>query len=277
VRIDTALKEATDFLKAHSSSARLDAEILLAHYVNKNRSYLFAWPEIELTPEQIKLFNQSLTKRKEQYPVAYIIGYQEFWSLKLEVNESVLIPRADTELLVENALEKLEQIANPRILELGTGSGAIALALASERPDSEITATDLSVDALKIAEKNKVTHNFENVNFFQSDWFKQIEQTDFDLVISNPPYIDPLDEHMQTGIRFEPLSALCAEDKGLADLETITKQATKHLKPNGWLMLEHGYDQGEATTELLKKADYVNVSCLKDLSSNDRITIGQFI
>ncbi|PWQ98929.1 peptide chain release factor N(5)-glutamine methyltransferase [Leucothrix arctica] len=275
MRIDTTLKDATALLETHTSSPRLDAEILLSHFLDKNRSYLFAWPEVELTEKQRQDFNQALVKRKDQYPVAYLTGYQEFWSLMFAVNESVLIPRADTELLVETALEKLAPISNPRILELGTGSGAIALSLASERPDSEIVATDLSSDALIVAQHNKEALKITNVSFLQSDWFNQIDQTDFDLIISNPPYIDPQDRHMQTGIRFEPLSALCAEDKGLADLATITNKASKYLKTNGWLMLEHGYDQGDITTEGLKKAGYKNATCLKDLPGNDRITIGQ--
>lgn len=276
MRIDATLKHATSILDGHTPSPRLDAELLLAHYLDKSRSYLFAWPEVEVTSQQQQHFDQALAKRKEQYPVAYLIGYQEFWSLQLEVNEAVLIPRADTELLVETALEKLEAIPHPRILELGTGSGAIALSLASERTDSEIIATDLSSEALKVAIRNKDRTGIANVSFLQSDWFNDVSQTDFDLIISNPPYIDPNDQHMQTGIRFEPLSALCAESKGLADLMTITQHASQHLKNSGWLMLEHGYDQGKATTELLKKADYKNVSCLKDLSNNDRITIGQY-
>ena len=276
MRIDAALKDATVFLDTHSPSPRLDAEILLSHYLNKNRSYLFAWPEVELTEKQHQDFNQALAKRKDQYPVAYLTGYQEFWSLKLKVNESVLIPRADTELLVETALEKLASITNPQILELGTGSGAIALSLASERSDSKIVATDLSSAALTVARHNKEELKITNVSFLQSDWFNQIDQTDFDLIISNPPYIDPHDQHMKTGIRFEPLNALCAEDKGLADLATITNKASKYLKANGWLMLEHGYDQGDTTVEGLKKAGSKNATCLKDLPGNDRITIGQF-
>ena len=276
MRIDATLKHATSILDGHTPSPRLDAELLLAHYLDKSRSYLFAWPEVEVTSQQQQRFDQALAKRKEQYPVAYLIGYQEFWSLQLEVNEAVLIPRADTELLVETALEKLEAIPHPRILELGTGSGAIALSLASERADSEIIATDLSSEALKVAIRNKDRTSIANVSFLQSDWFNNVSQNDFDLIISNPPYIDPNDQHMQTGIRFEPLSALCAESKGLADLMIITQHASQHLKTSGWLMLEHGYDQGKATTELLKKADYKNVSCLKDLSNNDRITIGQY-
>ena len=277
MRIDNALKYATDLLKPHSPSARLDAEILLSHYINKSRSFLFAWPEKELSEQQQKCFDLALTKRQEQYPIAYIIGYQEFWSLELKVNESVLIPRADTELLVETALEKLESVSNPRILELGTGSGAIALALASEKPGSNILAVDFSAEALHIATKHKESLAIPNVNFLRSDWFKEVSQTNFDLIISNPPYIDPLDKHMQTGIRFEPLSALCAADKGTADLATISQQAYKHLSKSGWLMLEHGYDQGNITTELLKKAGYSQVACLQDLAKKDRITIGQLI
>ena len=168
MRIDAALKYATDLLDGYTSSPRLDAEILLSHYIDKNRSYLFAWPEIDITEQQQKKFDHALAKRKEQYPVAYLIGYQEFWSLKLEVNEAVLIPRADTELLVETALEKLEGVTNPCILELGTGSGAIALSLASERLDSHVLATDLSSEALNIAIRNKVKLGISNVEFLRT-------------------------------------------------------------------------------------------------------------
>ncbi|RVU83872.1 peptide chain release factor N(5)-glutamine methyltransferase [Leucothrix sargassi] len=277
MRIDAALKQATESLADFSETARLDAELLLSHYLDKGRSYLFAWPEVELTDQQLELFNKAIAKRKDQYPVAYLIGHQEFWSLKLEVSEAVLIPRADTELLVETALDKLQTIEAPSILEMGTGSGAIALALASERIDSKITATDLSQQALDVAIKNKHSLNIENVHHLQSNWFEAIGDSTYDLIISNPPYIDPDDKHMQTGIRFEPLNALVAPNKGLADLEIIISGSSKHLKKSGWLMLEHGYDQGDATVALMKKAGYNNVACLKDLQNNDRITIGQLI
>ena len=185
----------------------------------------------------------------------------------------MLIPRADTELLVETALEKILKVDNPKILELGTGSGAIALALATERPDSQIIATDLSAKALEVAEINKQNLAINNIRNIQSNWFESIPQTTFDLIVSNPPYIDPADEHLIGGIRHEPLQALTAENNGLSDLEHIANNAQRFLKNEGWLILEHGHDQGALVSEILKKAAYQKISCLSDLGCNDRINV----
>ena len=275
MRIDEALKHGTDTLDTFSDSARLDAEILLSHFLGKSRSYLYTWPESELSPTVLGSFNEALILRKTQYPIAYILGYQEFWSLQIGVSPDVLIPRADTELLVETSLEKLKGITSPKILELGTGSGAIALALASELPDSDITACDFSIEALSIAKKNQQQLNFPNIQFIHSNWYESITDKGFDLIVSNPPYIDPDDPHMNTGIRFEPTQALCAENEGIADLAQIIHLAKDYLAPTGWILLEHGYDQGKSVTELLKKAAFKQVQCIKDLAGNDRVSIGQ--
>ena len=275
MRIDALLQSATEALQHNSESARLDAEILLAHALQKNRSYLYAWPEVEPSVTELKQFEEMLAQRMNHYPVAYSVGYQEFWSLTLTVSPAVLIPRADTELLVETALEKLQAIKSPKILELGTGSGAISLALATERADANITATDLSDSALEIAKLNRQSLNIDNLTFLRSDWFKSVPPSGYDLIISNPPYIDPEDEHLTTGIRYEPLSALIAANNGLGDLETITRGATHYLNPYGWLMMEHGYDQGATISALLQQYNYQNIDCLTDLAGNDRINIGQ--
>lgn len=275
MRIDALLQSATDTLNASSTSARLDAEILLAHALQKNRSYLYTWPEVEPSASQIEAFEAMVAQRLAHYPVAYSIGYQEFWSLTLKVSPDVLIPRSDTELLVETALEKLQSIQTPKILELGTGSGAISLALATERPDASIVATDLSMAALTVAMENQQSLCIDNIRFLRSDWFREIEATGFDLIVSNPPYIDPEDVHLTTSIRYEPLSALTAPEQGLADLATIIQAAKPYLRQTGWLMLEHGYDQGTAVSALLNHQGYENISCLSDLAGNDRINIGQ--
>lgn len=275
MRIDVALRQGAETLESYSESARLDAEILLSHFLGKQRSYLYAWPEIEISGSVFNKYHDALAKRKTDYPVAYIIGHQEFWSLKLEVSPDVLIPRADTELIVETALSKLEIITSPKILELGTGSGAIALAIANERPDSQIIATDYSNQALNIAKRNQQQLSISNITFLKSDWYKSIAESGFDLVVSNPPYIDPDDTHMRTGIRYEPLQALCADEMGMADLRKIIHEGRNYLTPTGWLLLEHGYNQKKPVSELLTQAGFAAVDCIKDLAGNDRVSLGQ--
>lgn len=275
MRIDEALKHATAALSDYSDSARLDSELLLSHYLGKQRSYLYAWPEAELSDDTLQRFKHAITLRKTDYPIAYIIGYQEFWSLKIGVSPDVLIPRADTELLVETALQKLERIESPKILELGTGSGAIAFALANERNDSQVIATDFSQKALAMAQSNQKQLCIPNISFIHSNWYTSVPPDYFDLIVSNPPYIDPKDSHMDTGIRFEPREALCAKNQGLSDLSQIIQAAQDYLKPSGWILLEHGFDQGTVVPELLMQAQFQQARCLKDLGNNDRISIGQ--
>lgn len=275
MRVDVALRHGTEILVKHSDTARLDAEILLSHYLGKPRSYLYAWPEVEVSESILNQFNDALSQRKTDYPVAYIIGYQEFWSLPIQVSPDVLIPRADTELLVELALSKLENIKSPKILELGTGSGAISIAIASERPDCAIIATDYSREALNIAQENQKKLDLSNINFVKSDWYQSISEDDFDLILSNPPYIDPDDPHMTTGIRHEPLQALCSDEMGMADLKEIIDKGKHHLKQSGWILLEHGYNQRKPVTERLAQAGFSMVDCIKDLAGNDRVSLGQ--
>lgn len=274
MRIDAALKVGTEQLREVSTSARLDAEILLAHCLEKQRSFLYAWPEKTLTSQQRDNFIAVLLKRADLYPIAYIVGYQEFWSLNLKVTPDVLIPRADTELLVEAALEKIINRKSPKILELGTGSGAIAMALATERQDCKIIATDVSDKALKVAERNRQTLQLDNIHLMKSDWFKQIPIGKFDLIISNPPYVDPTDAHLKESIRHEPIGALVSKNNGLHDLTHIADMAQDYLSNNSWLILEHGHDQGGPVSAILEQAAYQQISCLKDLSGNDRISLG---
>ena len=273
--IKEALESATQALANSSDSPRLDAELLLAHCLNKNRSFLFAWPDTALTTSQQTAFSELTEKRIDAWPVAYLTGYQEFWSLNFTVNPDVLIPRADTETLVEAALETLQGIEEPLILDLGTGSGAIAIALASERPDASITASDRSGDALKVAELNKQRHDAKNLSLRQSNWFERIDATGFNLIVSNPPYIADNDAHLRGDIRHEPLQALASGKDGLSDINIIVCEAIDYLKPGGWLLLEHGHDQATDVRARLEEVDYQQVAHRKDLSGINRITMGQ--
>ena len=275
--IQTTLTTATKCLTATSDSASIDAEVLLCHVLKKPRSHLRAWPEKQLTPEQQSLFQQLLEQRIHGTPVAYLTGTREFWSRDFKVNEHVLIPRPDTELLIELSLSLLSDKPNARIIDLGTGSGAIAITLAAELPDLEVWATDQSEQALKVAQENAATHQTQNIHFCLSNWFDSIKPSKFDLVISNPPYIDGDDPHLSQGdVRFEPDSALIAHNNGLKDIESITQQAQHYLKPGGTLLIEHGYDQQIAVQAIFNSFNYDNIQTHTDLSGNPRVTTGQW-
>lgn len=276
ITISQALKNARMELEKTSDSPTLDTELLLAHCLDKNQTYLHTWPEKQLSDNQLNCFEQLIEKRKTDYPVAYLLGHKPFWTLDLIVTEDVLIPRPETELLVEIALEKIKNIKNPKILDLGTGSGAIALALASERPDAIITASDYSDKALSVAQLNAKKHDLnKNVNFIQSNWYSKISETNFDLIVSNPPYIDPQDPHLQTAIRYEPLQALASKNKGLADIEMIIQDAKSHLKQGGFLMVEHGFDQAENTLRLMTTNILNSPNNIVDLNNKPRCTLAQ--
>jgi release factor glutamine methyltransferase len=266
-------------LEFSSDSARLDIELILCHVLQKNRTYLFTWPEKTLSPEQYEQFEQFFNRRKSGEPIAHILGQREFWSLPLSVNNSTLIPRPDTELLVELVLELFaeDSVQQKRsCLDLGTGTGAIVLAVASEKPKWQLLGVDKSADAVALAEQNRVQLNFGHVQIKQSDWFTAIPAQQFDVIVSNPPYIDPQDPHLELGdVRFEPRSALIADNKGLADIELIIRQSWSYLCEQGWLLLEHGYDQGQAVRKLLTTRGFAQVGTRIDLGGNERVTLGR--
>jgi release factor glutamine methyltransferase len=251
-------------LESLSDTARLDTELLLGQVLNKERSWVFTWPDYQLEEQQLNSFNELFARRLSGEPVAHIIGSRGFWTLELEVNNTTLIPRPDTEILVESALE-LSLSATASVLDLGTGTGAIALALASERPAWSLLAVDKIEQSVELAKRNQHNLGFTNVDIQTSNWFASIAAGKrFDLIVSNPPYIDPMDNHLSAGdVRFEPASALVAGQNGMADLVTIATTAPRFLKPSGWLMVEHGYDQGLAVRELLIDQGFSQVQTRK--------------
>ncbi|WP_095146714.1 peptide chain release factor N(5)-glutamine methyltransferase [Pseudomonas sp. Irchel s3b6] len=258
-----------------SPTARLDAELLLAAALGKSRSFLHTWPERIVPSEAALVFAEYLQRRRSGEPVAYILGQQGFWKLDLEVAPHTLIPRPDTELLVETALDLLP--ATPaKVLDLGTGSGAIALALASERPVWQVTAVDRVLEAVALAERNRQRLHLNNVSVLSSHWFSALKEHRYTLIISNPPYIAAADPHLAEGdVRFEPASALVAGTDGLDDLRLIIGQAPQHLEAGGWLMLEHGYDQADAVRDLLLSQGFEEVHSRKDLGGHERISLGR--
>jgi release factor glutamine methyltransferase len=275
--IAQAIDAACSVLANVSDSAKLDSQLLLAFCLAKPISYLLTWPERTLTETQNRQFQQLVSERAKGYPVAYLVGEREFWSLALYVEPSTLIPRPDTEILVETALASFDE--QPiRCLDLGTGTGAIALALASERSKWQIDAVDFSMEAVALAKRNAERHQLTHVAIYQSNWFEHVpEHATFDLIVSNPPYINPTDQHLALGdVRYEPLTALVSEANGLADIAHIITHAPHYLKDNGLLIVEHGYDQRLAVQSLFLQVGYHSIKTTKDYGGNDRITQAQF-
>lgn len=274
ITIKQALRQAQHTLYGNES-AQIDSELLLACALGSTRTHLYTWPEQILSVSQQSYFDSLLDRRVMGEPIAYVIGEREFWSLTLRVNRHVLIPRPETELLVETALSILPKQAQ-RVADLGTGSGAIALALAKERPDWEIYASDLSPEALCVASDNALTHKLGNVKFNLGSWCKALPADPLVMIISNPPYIDPQDSHLSKGdLRFEPHAALSSLEAGIADIRTIITQAPACLIPGGWLLLEHGFEQAAAVRELLVANGFGEVKTLQDLNGMDRVSVGR--
>ena len=273
--IKEALKHASNSL-LNSDTSELDSEVLLAFLLKKNRSYLRAWPDRNLSSEELDTYQQLIEQRKSGQPIAYLTGEREFWSRPFIVSPDVLIPRPDTELLIDIALQKFTASQTFSILDLGTGSGAIAITLALEFPHASVTAVDSSLKALAIANKNGQHLNAHKVKFIHSDWFEQVPTQTFDLIVSNPPYICQTDPHLLDGdVRFEPNSALIAMDKGLLDIKNIISSAPEYLKPDGVLLFEHGYQQGAMVKSLLELFGFKSFEQYKDIQGHTRATLGK--
>lgn len=261
-----------------SIDARHEAELLLLHVLDRPRSWLFAHATDPLAANDQAAFEALLARRVAGEPVAYLTGRRGFWTLDLEVDPATLIPRPETELLVELALERLPPDQSLQLADLGTGSGAIALALASERPQAQVLATDASPGALAVAARNAARHDLRNVRFAEGghDWYAPLQGARFDLIASNPPYIASDDPHLEQGdLRFEPATALASGPDGLDDIRRIVDGGQAHLRPEGWLLIEHGWDQGAAIRALFDAAGFVEVQTAQDLEQRDRITLGR--
>lgn len=264
-----------ELLADSSDTPRLDAELLLMHALKCNKAFIYAWPDKILIPDQLSKYERLLARRQKGEPIAYILGQKEFWSLPLSVNSSTLIPRPETELLVEKALSLLPVSKTCDVLDLGTGTGAIALAIASERPEARVIGSDIQPQAIILANSNKLALAIDNVSFIISDWSAAFTRP-VDMIVSNPPYIEPDDPHLSRGdVCHEPKSALVSGNKGLADIQGITSQSFGLLKPGGWLLLEHGHEQGSAVRKILADLGFDNIGSDQDLAGHERITHGQ--
>jgi release factor glutamine methyltransferase len=275
IDIKSALRNASLRLAKSSPTPQLDAEILLLHIIQKNRAFLYAHSEQVLETHIIQAFEHLVLKRLEGIPIAYLTNEREFWSLPLYVTSDTLIPRPETELLVELVLTYLGERPACSVLELGTGTGAISVALATEKPDWNILAADLSKQALLVAQENIKRHQVKNIRLLESHWFQAIPKQNFDLIISNPPYLAEQDPHQHEGdLRFEPKQALISGEEGLEDLKHIIKQSRQYLISGGLLLVEHGYNQGQAVTDIFLRENYHRIKCLQDTAGHDRVSIG---
>lgn len=255
---------------------RYESQLLLQHVLKVNRAWLIAHEHDNVAADIQHEFDTLIQRRISGEPMAYILGQREFYGLNLAVTPATLIPRPDTEILVDIALEKIPAHQAAQVLDLGTGTGAIALAIAQQRPQSQVTGVDASQAALEVAIRNSQQLHITNTHFVLSDWFSALADMRFDVIVSNPPYIEAADAHLKQGdLRFEPLSALASGADGLDDIRRIINDCLVHLKPQGWLMFEHGYNQAASVTELMAEAGLVAIETFKDLGGNDRVTIGK--
>lgn len=266
--------------RLNGDEANIDARLLLQHILNVNHAWLIAHADDTLTSEQHAAFETLFQRRLNGEPIAYILGAREFYGLHLKVTPDTLIPRPDTETLVDAALAKIVQNETLshlplHVLDLGTGTGAIALAIAKYRPKTQVTAVDASESALKIAQENAELLGITNITFVQSNWFAELNNQTFDFIVSNPPYIEENDPHLNQGdLRFEPRTALASGIDGLDDIRMIIKHAPNHLNAHGWLMLEHGYNQAQSVANLLLQAEFTQIEHVQDLAGVQRVTLG---
>lgn len=267
----TAIHWAIERLAPVHDTARLDAEVLLAFALGRPRAYLHAWPERGLDPEVWSRFRGLVERRRAGEPVAYITGRREFWSLDLAVTRDTLIPRPETELLVELALQAMPESRSVRVADIGTGTGAVALAIASERPQSTLVATDISAAALQVARGNATRLGVRNVEFREGDLCAPLHAEVFDIIVSNPPYVRNGDPHLEQGdIRFEPISALVAGPGGLDVIKRLAACARDHLTEGGWLLMEHGHDQAGEVRRLLSRYGYNEITSHRDGAGHER-------
>jgi release factor glutamine methyltransferase len=265
------------FAELPEVNPRLEAEVLLAHVLDKSRSYLVAWPERALSREQRERFQELTARRRKGEPIAYLTGHREFWSLDLEVTPAVLIPRPETELLVERALLRIPETGDCRIADLGTGSGAVAAAIARERPRCRILATDLSAEGLEVAQSNFRRLRLDNISTATGRWCAALpRESRFHLMVSNPPYVAEADPYLLKGdLPWEPQQALRSGADGLDDIRRIIQEAPAHLTTGGWLLLEHGFEQGAAVRALLGEGGFSEIKTYRDLAGHERISEGR--
>ncbi len=278
MNIQQALQYGISLLSPSSESPALDTQILLSHVLQCNSAHLIAWPEKNLELQQETQYQQLIQQRLKGLPVAHLIGKREFWSLDFKVDDSTLIPRPETETLVEFILQKFNHKKHLKLLDIGTGSGAIAISLAKEKPEWKVFASEISEAALKLAKSNSKQHQTHNLVLIHSNWFDAITEHDFDIIVSNPPYIANNDPHLSQGdVRFEPLSALTSGATGMNAIEHLCSQAKRRLSKNGYLIVEHGYNQAQQVAACFTENGYKKIEQKKDLAGNPRMTAGQIV
>lgn len=264
--------------ESDTGAAKLEAEVLLAFALNKSRSHLYTWPEQVLDDSQLEQFNSLVERRYRGEPIAYITGVREFWGLPITVTPDTLIPRPETEHLVEIALQNIPEDQACFVADLGTGSGAIALAIASERSNASIEASDVSEAAIAVAKINQAQLNLPNISFKLGRWFEAFTTQKFNIIVSNPPYVAEQDPHLERGdLRFEPVTALSSGADGLEDIKIIIEQARDYLTEGAYLLLEHGFNQADDIIDLFENSGYSDVQCFRDYGERERATIGRWL